>query len=222
MDVGLVRHPEQQQPRAFDRQAGIVERIRDLLDDEERHRRVDLVRRLDQSRRVAVLAQPPSEEVRDDRYAVAAEPRARVVGEEAERLRGRSLAHFPGRDPEPVAHQRQLVRQRDLGRAIVQLVTAVTGRLEHAEQARLAQLGDRRLGNVPQRLRFGDALPDCFDVFGAPIRMERERGFQFVDWLGGDAGGQDFVEANEAIVQPFEASDALFDRHARLGGFLHG
>jgi len=36
VDVRLVSHPQQQQPRVLDRPAGIVQRIGDLLDDEER------------------------------------------------------------------------------------------------------------------------------------------------------------------------------------------
>ena len=70
--VRLVGHAEQQQARALDRQAGVVERVAHLLHHVERHVGVDLVRRLDQLRRVAVLAQAPGEEVRHDRDAVAA------------------------------------------------------------------------------------------------------------------------------------------------------
>ena len=117
VDVGLVRHPEQEQARALDRLAVLVQRVRDLPDHEGRHARVDLVRGVDQARRVAVLPHPRGQELRHDRDAVAAEAGARVVGEEGERLGRRGLDHLPGRDPEPVADQRQLVGERDVHRA---------------------------------------------------------------------------------------------------------
>ena len=73
----------------------LVQRVGDLADDEARHARVDLVRRVDQARRVAVLAHACGEELRHDRDAVAAEAGPGVVREERERLARRRLDHFP-------------------------------------------------------------------------------------------------------------------------------
>ena len=76
-DVGLVGDAEQQDPRALDRPAAVVERVGDLLQHEVGHHRVHLGRRVDQLRGVAVLAQAPGEEVRHDGDAIAAEARPR-------------------------------------------------------------------------------------------------------------------------------------------------
>ena len=54
------------------------------------------------------------QEVRDDRDAVAAQPGAGVVREERERLRRGRLDDLPWRDAELVAHERELVRERDV------------------------------------------------------------------------------------------------------------
>ena len=169
VDVGLVGHPKQQQPRALDRQAGLIQGIRDLLDDEERHRRVDLVRGLDQPSRVAVLAQPPGEEVGDDGDAVAPEARAGVVREEAERLRGGGLDHFPGRDPEPVAHQGKLVRERDVDRA-ERVLVQLRGLGDHWARDGLHSVDDLL---VQQRGAPKALLCDAGDELGGVLDRER-------------------------------------------------
>ena len=168
VNVGLVRHAHEEQARVADGLAGLVQGVRHPGHHVRGHVGVDLVRRLDQLRRVAVLAQAPGEEVGDDRDAVATETRAGVVGEEPERLAAGRLNHLPGRDAELVAHQRQLVGERDVHGAegvLVQLGGLRDHRARHrdhlvhglaVEQLGAAQalLGDagHELGGVADRV----------------------------------------------------------------------
>jgi hypothetical protein len=58
------------------------------------------------------------------------------VGEERERLRRGGLDHLPGGDPEPVAHERELVRERDVDGAegvLVQLRRLRHHRARHGD-----------------------------------------------------------------------------------------
>jgi hypothetical protein len=153
VDVGLVGHPEEQEPRALDRQPDVVERVGDLLHDVDRHLRVDLVRCVDELCRVPVLAQAPGEEVRHDRDAVASKAGAGVVGHESKRLGGRGVDHLPDRDSEPVAHQCQLVGQRDVDRA-KRVLVQLRGLGDHwaaYRNHRLDELAEEELG-APQTL----------------------------------------------------------------------
>ncbi len=61
---------------------------------------------------------------------------------------------------------------------------------------------------------FTDALPQGCGVLGAVMGVERERHFQLVDRLGGQAGKEDFVEPLEGVVKALEAPYAFFDGEA--------
>src|SRR5271169_5287797 len=60
------------------------------------------------------------------------------------------------------------------------------------------------------------ARPQGLVVLGAEIRMVRKAALEFVNRLGGDAGGEDFVQALEGIVEALEARNALLDGKIRM------
>ncbi len=82
-------------------------------------------------------------------------PGPRVVGQEGERLGRGGLDHLPGRDAEPVAHQRELVGERDVDGAERVLV-------------QLGGLGDLGAGDRDHRV---DDLP--VEQLGAPQALRR-------------------------------------------------
>ena len=56
----------------------VVERLRDVLDDERRHLAVDLAREIDEARLVVQRAHLPREIMRIERNAVSADSRSRA------------------------------------------------------------------------------------------------------------------------------------------------
>ena len=63
---------------------------------------------------------------------------------------------------------------------------------------------------------FADALAQRGDVFGAEMRVEAEAHLEFVDGLGGDARGEDLVQAFEGVMVALEPADAFLDGEAGL------
>src|SRR6185295_13034883 len=55
----------------------------------------------------------------------------------------------------------------------------------------------------------------------AKVGVITEATLQFVNGFGGDAGGEDLVEAFEGPMIPLEACDAFFDEEARLLRLFH-
>src|SRR5437867_3715805 len=62
-----------------------------------------------------------------------------------------------------------------------------------------------------------DTVADRLNVLRTEIRVMREAGFQFIDWLGCDACGQYFVQAYESVVIALEARDTGFNAQAGTG-----
>ena len=135
----LVADPDEQDPRAVDGLAHVVERALDLLQAEVGHLLVDLAGELDELGRHVVLARLPGQVERIDRQAVATHPGARLEAHEAERLGRRGVDDLPDVDPHPVRQDRQLVDERDVDRA------------EDVLQ-QLGQLRDLRRGDGDERL----------------------------------------------------------------------
>src|SRR5262249_2559973 len=82
------------------------------------HGRVDLAGQLDEARGDAVLASDPGEVKRVDRNAVPAQPRPRIEGLEAERLRLGGFDHFPHVDAHGLENHLQLIHKCDVHGAI--------------------------------------------------------------------------------------------------------
>ena len=68
---------------------------------------------------------------------------------------------------------------------------------------------------------FADPLAQSGDVLGAEMGVEAEAHLEFVDGLGGDARGEDLVQAFEGVMVTLEPADAFFDREAGLRGLVH-
>ena len=69
---------------------------------------------------------------------------------------------------------------------------------------------------------FADAFAKRGGVLGAEMGVEAEGHFEFVNRLGGEAGGEDVVEAFEGVVMALEAGDALLDGEAGFHGVGEG
>ena len=84
--------------------------------------------------------------------------------------------------------------------------------------------GEVGVGNVLETQRrlphFGDTFAYRLNVFRAKVGMVGESGLQFIDRFRGDAGREDFMEANQAVVKAFEPGDRGLDAEARLDGSL--
>ena len=78
------------------------------------HRAVDVVGERDEARLVAVETHLPGEVQRVDGNAVPPDSRPRVEGHEAEGLGGGGLDDLLGADLETLAHEGELVGQRDV------------------------------------------------------------------------------------------------------------
>ena len=59
-------------------------------------------------------------------------------------------------------------------------------------------------------------------VLRAEMAVQAEGHLQFVDWLGGDVGDENLVHPPEAVMEPFQPFDTVFDGEARQGGLFHG
>ena len=120
----------------------LAERLRRLVDDAARHRRVDLAGQLDKAGRDVEFARLPGQVERIDRDAVAAEPGPGIERHKAERLGLGRVDHLPDVDAHRLEHDLQLVDERDVDRA-----EDVLGELD-------------RLGGLERRDRHG-ARDDC-------------------------------------------------------------
>ena len=58
---------------------------------------------------------------------------------------------------------------------------------------------------------FADPLAQRGGVFGAEMRVEAEAHLEFIDRLGGDARGENLVQALERVMVTLEPADAFFD-----------
>ena len=114
-----------------------------------RHRKVNVLGKLDESSRVVQSPQLPCEILRIHRYAVAAESGPGIERHESERLGTRSFYHFPHVQTQSVADEGHLVGQRDVG----------------CPECVLQQLGHLR------RLRGGDAV-DSIDDGAVKLRCD--------------------------------------------------
>src|SRR5581483_6551622 len=108
------RHTVDVDARAVDRLADAVQRVADAIDDEVRHRRVDVAGELDETAFEPALARLPRQIERVDRNAVPAEAGAGIERHEAERLRLRGFDDLPDVDVHRVTHLRVLVHQPDI------------------------------------------------------------------------------------------------------------
>src|SRR5438552_13512919 len=113
-DPPLVRDAEREDPGAVEATSPLIEGLRDQLYDIAGHGPVDLVGQVDEPRLVPVQAHLPREVEGVDGDTVAADPRTRIEGKEAERLRGGGLDDLARVDAQSAAHERELVRQRDV------------------------------------------------------------------------------------------------------------
>ena len=68
---------------------------------------------------------------------------------------------------------------------------------------------------------FADPLAERGGVFGAEMRVEAEAHLEFIERLGGDARGEDLVQALEGVMVTLEPADAFLDREAGLRGLVH-
>ena len=68
---------------------------------------------------------------------------------------------------------------------------------------------------------FADPLAQRGGVFGAEMRVEAEGHLEFIDGLGGDARGENLVQALERVMVALEPADAFLDREAGLRGLGH-
>ena len=59
-------------------------------------------------------------------------------------------------------------------------------------------------------------------MLGANVGVETEGHFELVDWLSGEAGGENLMQTFEGVMAALEAGDALLDREARFHGIGHG
>ena len=116
-DPGLVADAEDQDPRALDRLAGLVQGALDALGAEGRLGLVDFPGQLDELRVEVVLAGLEGEVEGVDRQAVAAHPRPGIEAHEAEGLGRGGVDHLPDVDAEPVAELGELVDEGDVDRA---------------------------------------------------------------------------------------------------------
>lgn len=82
---------------------------------------------------------------------------------------------------------------------------------------------ERRVGHGVEAERwlahFADASAPGGGVFGAVMRVQAERHFQFVDGLGGEALDENFVEPPQGPVVAFESGNAVVDGEPGLHGF---
>ena len=101
--AGLVADAEEEDLRALDRLAGVVEGALDPLHAEGRLGLVDLAGQLDELGVEVVLARLEGEVEGVDREAVAAHARPGVEAHEAEGLGRGGVDHLPDVDAEPVA-----------------------------------------------------------------------------------------------------------------------
>ena len=62
---------------------------------------------------------------------------------------------------------------------------------------------------------FADACPQSLYVLRAKVGLVGEAGLELIDRLGGDARGQDFVQAHERVMVALEPAHA--GRHAQAG-----
>ena len=68
---------------------------------------------------------------------------------------------------------------------------------------------------------FADPLAQRGGVLGAEMRMQAEAHLEFLDGLGGDARGEDLVQALERVMVTLEPADAFLDGEAGLRGLGH-
>ena len=68
---------------------------------------------------------------------------------------------------------------------------------------------------------FADALAQGGDMFGAEMGVEAEAHLELIDGFGGDARGEDLVQAFEGVVVTLEPADTFLDREAGLHGLVH-
>ena len=68
---------------------------------------------------------------------------------------------------------------------------------------------------------FADPLAQRGGVFGAEMGVEAEAHLEFIDGFGGDARGEDLVQALEGVMVTLEPADAFFDGEAGLRGLVH-
>jgi hypothetical protein len=67
---------------------------------------------------------------------------------------------------------------------------------------------------------FADPLAERGGVFGAEMRVEAKTHLEFVERLGGDARGEDLVQAFERVMVTLEPADAFFNRETGLRGLV--
>ena len=193
-DIGLVRHAEHEHPCVLHGEVVVVERVDDAGRDVLRHRRVDVLRRLDEPERASrVAAALPRQVRRVERDAVPADAWTGVERHVAERLAGRRPDDLPHVDVLRRAEGGELVDQRDVHHA-----EGVLEQLGHLGGPR-ARHGDHvvdQLG-VEQRSELGrvgvHATDDPRRVAQAVLRVAR------VDPLGG-VGEQEVVTCPVAVL----------------------
>ena len=113
-DAGLECDADNADPRPTDGGRADVQRRGTEADDMARHRQVDVACRLDESVDEVELTRPPSEVVRIDRDAMAADAGPRREPHETKRLRARGVEDLPNIETHPLAKQRELIHQGDV------------------------------------------------------------------------------------------------------------
>src|SRR4029079_16845333 len=114
LDVRLEGDAQHADLGRLQRQAPVVERPGDQVDDVARHGEVDVGGGLDEPVDEVELAGAPRQVVRVDRDAVTADTRTGRELHEAERFGGRRPDDLPDVEVHPLAQQGQLVDERDV------------------------------------------------------------------------------------------------------------
>ncbi len=214
VDVLLVGDAEDQDLATAYGLAAVVEGVGELGDDPARHVGVDLAGELDEAGVEPVRPRLPGEVEGVDGDAVAAQPRAGVVGHEAEGLGGRSVDHLVDIDPHAVGDDLHLVDQADVHRAVD--VLQQLGHLRRARAAHGHHLIDdgavERHAGIQAGL--GDAAADLGDGARGVARVGGILALRGV--------GQEEILAHGEPRARLQARPQLLLRRAGVGGALQG